>query len=535
MADVVDILIIGSGASGAAAAWSLSRGRNLKIVCLEQGDNTKPFEYPTVKSDWELSRQEKASPFPSNRKSTADFPIDDSASPIKIANFNGFGGSTILYSAHFPRFHPSDFRVKSLDGVGEDWPFEYSELEPFFTENESMMGVAGLVGDPAYPEYKRLLPPVPLGQAGRLLAEGFNRLNWHWWPSYSAINTHKHGGRAPCINLGPCNTGCTQGAKGSVDVTYWPQAKLNGVEVRTNCRVLEIKLDSKDRAIGAVYEDASKLVQFCAARIVILACSGVGTPRLLLNSKSVSFPDGLLNNNGLVGRNLMLHPLAYTEGVYERDLNSSIGPHGCCILSQEFYETRAENNFLRGYTMQVLRGTPPIETATSGYLMRKIEIGRNHHKSFAKLFNHTVGIAVISEDLPELHNRVELDTENCDSSGMPGVRIHYTLSENTQKILKHGIDKSRQVLIASGAKVISAFGPVKNTGWHLMGTACMGKDPRNSVVNQFGQSHDVKNLFIVDSSIFVTSGAVNPVATAQALTLRICHYISKNLTDLLNA
>jgi choline dehydrogenase-like flavoprotein len=228
----------------------------------------------------------------------------------------------------------------------------------------------------------------------------------------------------------------------------------------------------------------------------------------------------------------MLHPLAYIEGVFDRDLRSSIGPHGCCILSQQFYETDLSRDFTRGYTLQVLRGAPPVETAITGYFMRQIPIGPDHHSQFAKIFNRTVGIAVITEDLPESHNRVELDTEHCDSSGMPGIKVHYTLGENTKRMLKHGIDTSKQAIAAAGAKVISSFAPVKHTGWHLMGTTRMGIDPETSVVNKFGQAHAVKNLFIVDSSIFVTSGAVNPVATAQALTLFACDHLRQSLNTL---
>jgi choline dehydrogenase-like flavoprotein len=527
-------VIVGSGASGAAAAWSLSRTSSTRIVCLEQGAITDAAHYPSTSVDWELSRFGAYSSHPGTRNSAADYPIDDTASPISIANFNGFGGSTILYSAHFPRFHPSDFRTRSLDGVGDDWPLTYAELEPFFNENERMMGVAGLVGDPAYPDYESLLPPVPLGDMGRAVAEGFNRLGWHWWPSYSAINTRRHGNRPGCINLGPCNTGCAQGAKGSVDRTYWPLAQQNGVEVRTQCRVREVTLDGRGRANGVLYIDAQGNECRIDARVVVLAASGIGTPRLLLNSTSTAFPNGLLNEQGLVGRNLMLHPLAYVEGTFEQDLRSSIGPHGCCILSQEFYESSPERDFLRGYTMHVLRGAPPVETAVSGYFMRRIALGPGHHRQFARQFNHTAGIAVITEDLPEPHNRVELDHAHCDASGMPGVKVSYALAENTKRMLKHGIEMSKQVLEAAGAKVSASFAPVKHTGWHLMGTARMGDDPRRSVVNRFGQAHAVKNLFIVDSSIFVTSGAVNPVATAQALTLMACDHLRRNLDTLVN-
>jgi len=532
MAETFDILIIGSGASGAAAAWSLSRIPNARIVCLEQGGSTAPQNYPSTSADWELRRHDSFNVNPNVRKGVADYPIDDSASPIAIANYNGVGGSTILYSGHFPRFHPSDFCTHTLDGVGGDWPLRYEDLAPYFAENEAMMGVAGLVGDTAYPDYESLLPPVPLGPMGQRIAQAFNTLGWHWWPSYSAINTHRHQGRASCINLGPCNTGCAQGAKASVDVTYWPAALRSGVKLVPHARVRQITLNAKGMASGALYLDAAGAEHQLHARIVVLACNGIGTPRLLLNSTSSAFPDGLANDSGLVGTHLMLHPLGFVEGQFEEDLQSSLGPHGCCLLSQQFYETQAQHDFVRGYTLQVLRGAPAIETAVSGYMRRQVSLGRGHHASFQKLYNHTAGIAVISEDLPEAHNRITLDPAHPDASGMPGVKVHYTLGENTKKMLAHGVEQSRAVIRAAGGKVVAAFTPVRNTGWHLMGTTRMGPDPASSVVNRYGQTHAVKNLFVVDSSIFVTAGAVNPVATAQALTLHACDHIRQHWATL---
>ncbi len=166
--------------------------------------------------------------------------------------------------------------------------------------------------------------------------------------------------------------------------------------------------------------------------------------------------------------------------------------------------------------------------------MRRIPLGPDHHRKFRQTFNRTAGIAVISEDLPELHNRIELDDANCDSSGMPGIKVHYKLSENTKNMLKHGMNASKQVFHAAGATVTSSFAPVKYTGWHLMGTARMGNDPCQSVVNRYCQVHGIPNLCIVDSSVFVTSGAVNPVATAQAVTLWACDFILKNKNTLLS-
>jgi choline dehydrogenase-like flavoprotein len=162
---MVDVLIIGAGASGAAVAWSLAETR-MKILCLEQGDWIKPTEFPTNGRDWEARRYADFDISPNRRARDTDYPINDDNSLMKIANFNGVGGGTILFTAHYPRLHPSDFRVRTLDGIADDWPIDYWALEPYFAENDRMTGVAGLAGDPAYPPHQPTMPPVPLGKTG---------------------------------------------------------------------------------------------------------------------------------------------------------------------------------------------------------------------------------------------------------------------------------------------------------------------------------------------------------------------------------
>ncbi len=527
----VDVLIIGAGAAGAAIAWSLAETR-MRILCLEQGGWMKPTDYPTNRSDWEMERFGAFGLSPNARGRREDYPVNDDESPIKISNFNAVGGSTILYAAHFPRLHPSDFRVRSLDGVAEDWPIDYATLEPFYGLNAEMMGVAGLAGDPAYPPKQPTLPPVPLGRLGETLARGFDRLGWHWWPSDSAIATAEHAGRAPCINLGPCIMGCAQGAKGSTDVTYWPVALREGVELRPHSRVREVTVDDRGLASGAIYVDGDGVEHHQPAEIVIVCCNGVGTPRLLLNSRSKAFPDGLANSSGLVGRNLMFHPYAMVTGIFEEPLEGYKGPTGCSIISQEFYETDPARGFLRGYSFEMLRGMGPAATALWGMSSGLVPWGAGHHEAYARLWDRTAGMVVICEDLPEDHNRVTLDPELTDADGIPAPKIQYTLSENSRKMLDHAVARGTDVLEAAGAKQTRAEAPLPPAGWHLMGTARMGSDPTRSVVDPQCRSHDVKNLFIVDGSVFVTSGGVNPTNTLQALALYCGDHIKRNLENL---
>jgi choline dehydrogenase-like flavoprotein len=528
--DPVDVLIIGAGASGAAVAWSLADTR-MRILCLEQGDWVKPTDYPSNGRDWEARQLGEFNFSPNRRARPTDYPVNERESPIKIANFNGVGGGTVLYAGHFPRFHPSDFRVRSLDGVGDDWPIDYATLEPYYALNDRMMGISGLAGDPAYPPKQPMMPPVPLGKAGATMAGGLNALGWHWWPSDSAVATQDYEGRARCINLGHCIGGCAQGAKASTDITYWPQAIRAGVQLRTRARVREITVDARGMANGAIYYDAEGREHFQPAEVVIMACNGVGTPRILLNSRSARFPDGLANRSGLVGRNLMFHPYAAVHGYFEHPLDGHRGP-GNSLWSQEFYETDRSRGFVRGYTFEFTRGRGPVLTALAGMSSGRVPWGEGHHAAYRRLFGRSTGLVAICEDLPEEHNTVTLDPELTDGNGIPAPRIRYTLSENSQRMLAHAVARGSELMRAAGARDVSTEAPLAVGGWHLMGTARMGTDPARSVVNPWGRSHDVKNLFIVDGSIFVTSAGVNPTSTIQALSLYIADQIKQRLANL---
>ncbi|HXJ79373.1 MAG TPA: GMC family oxidoreductase [Candidatus Methylomirabilis sp.] len=530
--DRVDVLVIGAGASGAAFTWSLAEA-GIDALCLEQGPWTDSTTYPAMGHDWELRRQTDFHPDPNVRRLRADYPVETSGSPIDPLMYNAVGGSTIHWSAHFPRLRPSDFRVRSLDGAADDWPLTYDELEPFFDLNDRMMGVSGLVGDPAYPpKSPRQTPPIPLGTLGDTIVRGFDKLGWHWWPSDSAIITRPFEGRRACNNCGPCDLGCPIGAKASTDITYWPKAIARGAAVETGARVREITVARNGLADGVVYHDSRGEVREQKARIVVLACNGVGTPRLLLNSRSALFPDGLANGTGLVGRNLMFHPYASVRGIFPDRLEGFKGPIGCSIISQEFYETDPARGFVRGYSFQVARGLSPVATALGGLGSQLIPWGSDHRRMFDARWDRSITIAVIGDDLPEETNRVVLHPELTDSDGIAAPQVRYTLSENSRRMLDHGIARATEVLRAAGAVEVLATPLLRTAGWHLMGTARMGSDPRGSVVDGFGRCHEVKNLYIIDGSIMVTGGAVNPTSTIQALALRIADRLAREARNL---
>jgi choline dehydrogenase-like flavoprotein len=510
----IDVLVIGSGAAGASLTWSLTE-KGVKVVCLEQGDWVNLMDYPSSKPDYEtqLMRGDfNLSPNGRNRKE--DYPVTTAGeNPPWIGMFNGVGGSTIHWQGHFPRFHPSDFKVKTLDGVADDWPISYWDLEPYYDLNDRMMGVSGINGDPANPSRsKRQTPPLPIGKMGNALVNGFEKLGWHWWVADQAINSKAYNNRPPCMLHGKCMFGCPIGAKASVDQVYWPKSIEKGAEVRPWSRVKEVLVDNSGKATGARYFDKEGKENLINAKVVVVCCNGIGTPRLLLNSKSSLFPNGIGNNHGILGQNFMVHPSVWVSGTFAELMDSQIGPMGNPLFSQEFYETDENRDFVRGYSLVGERTFGPLSQSLG------LPWGENHHEAFSKTFPHQVGLVVLTEDLPVETNTITLDEKKTDSNGIAAAKVTYGHSENTKNMLKHGVQKAKEALEEAGAIDITI--PPPSNMAHLMGTARMGSDPKKSVVNADNQVHEIENLFVVDGSSFTTSAGVNPTSTIMALALR---------------
>lgn len=318
--------------------------------------------------------------------------------------------------------------------------------------------------------------------------------------------------------------GCVRDAKANTAVTYWPAAIRAGARLHTRARVCEVTVDRHGRATGATYIDAGGQRRHQSADAVLICANGIGTPRLLLLSAHSGQPGGLANSSGTVGKRLMFHPIAFAIGVFDVALQGHKGITACSILSQEFYETDPDRGFLRGYEMQVTRSHGPLMTALGGFGL-DIPWGARHHDRFFQLFDRTVGIAVTSEDLPDEANTVTLHPSLVDSDGIPAPSLHYRVDDNASKILQHGLARSREVLMEAGASEVLIAPLMTAAGFHLMGTARMGEDPSRSVVDPYGRTHDVKNLFVADGSVFVTAAAVNPTPTLQALALRTADHI----------
>ena len=559
--ETVDILLIGSGAAGGPFAWHLSQVPGIRLMCLEQGDWAGTTENRAYDDEQWLRLVQ------SGRESDVNYfrngyPYDHSESYWEPVLGHNVGGATVHYGAGFARLRASDFLLRSLTGVGDDWPIRYEDLAPYYDLNDNHVGVTGVPGNPAYPNRQVTLLPMPGADVKQtsVFQEAAYRLGWHSFPSDRAIISVPFKGRDP-RNY--------KEAKNRADVVHWPEAVENGVVLKTRATVREVTVNNQGLADGAVYYDADGQVHEQKARLVVLACNSIGTARVLLNSKSNQFPDGLANGSGLVGRGLMGHPLARVVGEFEAgDPDSVLFQTGASVSIDEFYDMRRRGDAIGGFTfgaggfsgpVAVALGTPreSISTIIPASLEQgprptghTVPWGRRHHVAFEERFRRTSGTLILCSELAEETNRVELDPTLTDEFGTPAPKLIYTRSENTVKLLRYAMERGKQFMEEAGAtKVTAAYdvNPDSRFGYdrsatvqwrgaapgHYLGTARMGTDPGRSVVNKWGRAHDVRNLFIIDGSVFTTAGSSGPTSTIQAIGLRTADYIKTHAQELL--
>jgi len=512
-----DVIVIGSGAGGGVIAKELGEA-GLTVIVLEAGKRFKPYQdYSTHTLDFEVRAWETFAPADVRR----DLYTAPSRNPFSYIRVKGVGGSTVIYHAMNPRFHESDFRVCSEDGVADDWPISYADLEPYYTKVECELGVSGPEGPDRNPfEPPRSRPyPTPAHEfnaASRVIKRGADRLGLHLVREPLAIPTRDWNGRPACINAGTCTMGCKISAKSSIDVSYIPKAeKTRQVEIRSECMARKISVGLDGRARSVVYFDKDGEETEIFARVIVVAGNAVETPRLLLLSKSRMFPDGLANSSGLVGKRFMEHLSVFAHGVFPERLDPWRGvPTGGII--QDFYATKSTNNFVRGWTTSVENeGQWPLATA-----LRIDGWGMQHKTRMKEIFGHVVGIASDGEQLPSESNQITLDFSVKDDHSLPVPHIINRWGTNDAAIIAAMAKSHAELLEASGATEISVQPCVAGGSSHYLGTCRMGTNPNTSVVDPWCRTHDVPNLFIGDGSVFVTGAAVNPALTISAIAAR---------------
>ena len=498
-ADEVDLVIVGCGAGGGVLSQRLGRA-GWKVVVLEAG----PF--------WDPDRDWVSDEAGSHRLYWTENRLIGGDDPVELGQNNsgrGVGGSMIHYAGFAPRFHPSDFQTATRDGVGTDWPIAYEDLRPHYELLERELPVAGQHwpwGDPhGYPH-----GPHPVG-AGALEAwRGAKRLDIELRVGPVAIANGAFGNRPHCIYRGFCLQGCKVNAKASPLVTHVPDALAHGVEIRADSMAVEVQIDERGSCSGVRYfHDGRERFQRAAA--IAIAGYSIETPRLLLNSTSPRFPNGLANNSDQVGRYLMVQGAPQVAGRFPERLSMYKAPPPE-ISSEQFYETDPTRGFARGFAIQTV-GPLPI-----GWAEHVSAAGHWGHalREYMRDYNHWFTLGVLCELLPRAENRVTLAAE-CDARGMPIARFDYAQCENDRANIAYGKQTLKDIWQAAEAQDTLTIDRYA----HLVGGCRMGDHPQDSVVDADHRAWEVPNLFIADGSVLPTQGSANPALTIMALASRL--------------
>jgi choline dehydrogenase-like flavoprotein len=541
---VWEVIVVGAGAGGAAAAYGLCR-RGRSVLLLDAGPRFDPStDYPLTEADWDIRE------FPQKPGSTGKVtfapgqalgsePLLASGSrglgPVangrtrlmdSYQHVRGIGGSTLHFTGESHRLHPAAMKMKTRFDVAADWPLDYAALEPYYIEAEELIGVAGPATQGARWRSRGFpLPPHPLSYASQTLSKGAKALGLDWQPNSRAALSLPWNGRTPCNYCGGCNKGCPRGDKGSADVTFIAAALATGrCTVRADCPVIRIEAGSDDHVTAVLVGLPDGSIERIAGRHVVLACGAIETPRLLLAS------DGLANESGEVGQNFM-DTLSVTVGALHPD--SQHGRRGLPsdAISWDFNAPDAIPGVIGGCRLYSASGENELGGLAAFALRAVPGWGRAHAQSVRRLWGHGLHVGAIGERLPNRDSRVDLDPEARDRFAVPLARIASVLSEADIVRLRFMVTKSHELLAASGAERI--YESYSSWDWftatHVFGTCRMGDDPANSVVDAFGRSHRWRNLWIADASVFPSSGGGEaPSLTIHALALRTAERIAGN-------
>ncbi|MGX5818232.1 GMC family oxidoreductase [Chitinophaga lutea] len=564
-AKAYDVCIIGSGAGGGMAAKVLSDA-GLKVALLEAGpkyDPADPEQQTQLKWPYDSPRRGANTTRPFGDFDAAYGGWEINGEPYTKKNGTQFdwfrarmvGGRTNHWGRISLRFGPNDFKHRSLDGLGDDWPIGYDDVKPFYDRVDKLIGVFGSKeGIYNEPDGHFLPPPKPrlhelmIKQAGA-------KLGIPVIPSRLSILTRPvNKERGACFYCSQCSRGCTvHGDFSSSTVLVKPAMKSGNVDLYTGAMAREIVTDSSGKAVGVSYVDKSDLQEHqINARVIVLAASACESARLLLNSKSPAHPNGLANASGVVGK--YLHDStgasrgAYVPALMDRQRYNEDGVGGMHMYIPWWLDNK-KLDFARGYHIE-FGGGMGMPSYGFGFNLETLQgldpnrngkpvggFGASLKNEYRRYYGSTVGFAGRGEAIAREDNYCEIDPNVVDKFGIPVLRFHYTWSDHEIKQAKHMQDTFEQIIHEMGGIPLgqkpgaeTMYG-LENPGRiiHEVGTTRMGDDPKRSVLNKFNQAHDVKNVFVVDGGAFVSQADKNPTWTILALSLRASEYIVDEL------
>ncbi|WP_281195784.1 GMC family oxidoreductase [Halorubrum sp. F4] len=511
-----DVCVVGAGPAGALVADRLAADRD--VVVLDAGPRFDP--------DDRVARQERAIRPAYDRPDVWDVGGERDAHenagerfyPLNHARVKGIGGSTLHWQGMVMRLHEDDFNSGTARGVGPDWPIDYDDLRPYYAEAERELGVAGgsNVDNPYAPPREEPHPMAPFepSYSDSLFAEACEELGIDMHSVPNARNSEPYEGRSPCVGYGTCQPVCPSGAKYDATV-HVERAEEAGATVIDRAPVQYLEHDA-DRVTAAVYATPDGEEHRQEADAFVVACGGVETSRLLLLSESEAYPDGLANTSGHVGEFFMDHLFAGAGGTLDEPTRQNhVGFYTSAC--DQFYDDADEE--LAPFKLEFFNyaGPSPVEMALSGDdwgddLLERLRAGYGNH----------VAMGGLVEQLPDAGSRVTLADDRTDDHGNPVPEIHWTVDDRALDTIARANEVQVAVLEELGAEVEWVAGP-DETGpaYHHMGTTRMSDDPAEGVVDADCRTHDLDNCWIASSSVFPTSGAMNPTLTIAALALRV--------------
>lgn len=501
--DKVDAVVVGSGAAGSLVAAKLAQAG--KAVTILEAGPVRSFDDMTSSQIWARRLKWQAEPTTTG-----------GADPLSIGfgSARGTGGSALHHYACWFRLHEEDFETASRFGVGLDWPFSYDDLRPFYDEVQADVGISGDAalevwrpeGDP-YP-----MPALPVFAQGYLVARGFEALGKRTAPLPMAINSVNYRGRNACIQDGWCDAGCPIGALANPLAVYLTQAVEAGAVLVHDAPVSRVLTNpAGDRATGVEYFDAGGQRRTIEASVVVLAAYAFETPRILLNSAE----GGLANSSGAVGRYMMAHSTTNAYGLFDEETENYMGRTGGQLMCQDDYAKDPAKGYIGSSSWLIGNALKPNDLL--GIANMRPELFGPALKTFLHdAARHLATMTFCGESLADADNRVVL-TGQRDRNGVPLATVTHAFGPDAIACWQAGAAQGKAVMEAAGARESWVGGRHQ---MHTMGGAIMGADPATSVADGNGATHDLPNLYLAGSSLFPTTGGVNPTFTLSALAAK---------------